>query len=131
VRLEPFNNWGTDGGYNSLESGTTNQGVIGALRFATGDKLAAQDDAAFSEGDLLANLHHPVPGRPLDGGADELGTDVALAEVFLVHKFYCPTSGLCSWPWRKQAGFVLRCCIEFVFLSFNHGNPYQMDRPAP
>jgi hypothetical protein len=69
--------------------------VIGALRFATGDKLATHDNAAFGEGDLLANLRHPVPARALDGGADELGTDVALAEVFLVHTFYWPTSGLC------------------------------------
>jgi hypothetical protein len=61
--------------------------VIGALRLATGDKLAAHDDAAFGESDLLANLHHPIPARALDCGADELGTDVALAEVFLVHVF--------------------------------------------
>ena len=69
--------------------------VIGALRFAAGNKLAAHNNAAFGEGDLLANLHHPVPTSALDGGADKLGTDVALAEVFLVHTFYWPTSGLC------------------------------------
>lgn len=59
--------------------------VVGAFGFAASDELAAHDDAAFGEGYLLANLNHPVPARVLDGGAYELGTDVALAEVFLVH----------------------------------------------
>ena len=59
--------------------------VIGALGFATGDELSANDDAALGEGDLLADLHHPVPARAFHGGADELGADVALAEVLLVH----------------------------------------------
>ena len=63
--------------------------VIGALGFAAGNELAANDDAALGEGDLLADLHHPVPARAFHGGADELGADVALAEVFLVHAVIC------------------------------------------
>ena len=60
--------------------------VIGAFGFATGDELSPDDDASLGEGDLLADLHHPVPARALHCGAYELGADIALAEVFLVHK---------------------------------------------
>jgi len=63
------------------------QDVIGTLGLATGDKLSPNDDAPLGEGHLFANLHHAVPARALDSGADELGTDVALAEVFFVHTF--------------------------------------------
>src|SRR5438876_943012 len=59
--------------------------VISALCLATGDELSPDDDAPLGEGDLLANLHHPVPARAFHCGAYELGTDIALAEVFLVH----------------------------------------------
>ena len=59
--------------------------VVGALRLAARDELAADDDAALGEADLLADLRHLVPARALDGGRDELGADVALAEVLLVH----------------------------------------------
>jgi hypothetical protein len=41
--------------------------------------------ARLSEADLLAYLHHSIPASALDCRADELGTNVALAEVFLVH----------------------------------------------
>lgn len=42
-------------------------------------------DAAHGEGHFLPNLQHSVPAHALDGGADELGTDVALTKVLLVH----------------------------------------------
>ena len=35
--------------------------VVGALRLAAGDQLAADDDAALGEADLLADLQHLVP----------------------------------------------------------------------
>ena len=59
--------------------------VVGALGFATRHKLPPDDDAPLGKVDLFANLHHPVPARAFHGGADELGADIALAEVFLVH----------------------------------------------
>ena len=40
---------------------------------------------ALGEVDLLTDLHHPVPARAFHSGANELGTDITLAEVFLVH----------------------------------------------
>jgi hypothetical protein len=54
--------------------------------------LDTNNDAFLGESDLLADLHHPVPACALDGGAYELGADIALAEVFLVHKVLlcCP-----------------------------------------
>lgn len=59
--------------------------VVSALGLAAGNELSPDDDAAFGEVDLFADLHHPVPARALYGWADELGADIALAEVFLVH----------------------------------------------
>ena len=44
---------------------------------------------SVGEIDLLADLHHPVPAGAFDGGADELGADIALAEIFLVHAVTC------------------------------------------
>ena len=67
--------------------------VIGALGFAAGDELATDDDASLGKGDLLADLHHPVPARAFDRGAYELGADIALAEVLLIHgsvAYICP-----------------------------------------
>jgi len=51
---------------------------------AAGDQPAADDDPAFGERDLLANLRQDIPARLLDSGRDKLSTDVAFAEVFLV-----------------------------------------------
>jgi hypothetical protein len=59
--------------------------VVRALCLAAGDELAADDDAALGETDLLANLRMDVPGCLLDGRGDELGTDIAFAEVLLVY----------------------------------------------
>ncbi len=59
--------------------------VIGALGLAARDQLAADDDAALGETDFLANLEHGIPSGLYDGGRDELGADVAFAEVFFVH----------------------------------------------
>ena len=77
-----------------LDNGDRNIGfviknVVGALGFAAGNELAPDNDAAFGEVDLFANLHHPVPARAFDGGAYELGADIALAEIFLVHAVIC------------------------------------------
>jgi len=63
--------------------------VIGALGFAARNKLAPDNDASLGEINLLADLHHPVPARAFHCGADELGADVALAEVFLIHAVIC------------------------------------------
>jgi hypothetical protein len=60
--------------------------VIGALRFAARHELAPDDDASLGEGDLLADLHHPVPARALHGRAGELGADISLAEVLFILK---------------------------------------------
>ena len=38
--------------------------VVGALRLAAGDQLAADDDPALGEADLLANLRHAHPSPP-------------------------------------------------------------------
>lgn len=54
------------------------------LAFPARDQLSADDDAALGKSDFLADLHHPVPARALDGRTDELGADVAFAKVFLV-----------------------------------------------
>ena len=59
--------------------------VVGAFGLAAGDQLAADDDPALGEADLLANLGHLIPARLLDGRGDELGADVAFAEELLVH----------------------------------------------
>ena len=37
--------------------------VVGALGLAARDQLAAHDDAALGEADLLADLQHLVPAR--------------------------------------------------------------------
>jgi hypothetical protein len=74
---------GLDDGYRNI--GLVIKDVIGALGFAARNELAPDNDASLGEIDLLADLHHPVPARAFDGGADELGADIALAEVFLVH----------------------------------------------
>ena len=58
---------------------------VGLLRLAARHQLAAHDDAALGEIDLLPNLHHLVPACALDGRQDELGADIALGEASLVH----------------------------------------------
>ena len=58
--------------------------VVGALGLAAGDQLAADDDAAFGEADLPANLRGFVPPGLYDGGGDVLGADVGFAERLLV-----------------------------------------------
>ena len=63
------------------------ENVVGALGLAAGDQLAADDDPAFGERDLLANLGQDIPARLLDGGRDELRADVAFAEVLFIHGF--------------------------------------------
>ena len=58
--------------------------VIGALGFTTGNKHPPNNDASLGKVDLFADLHLLVPSRAFHGGADELGADIALAEVVLV-----------------------------------------------
>jgi len=62
--------------------------VVGALGLAAGDQPAADDDPAFRERDLLANLRQDVPTRLLDGRRDEFRANVAFGEIFLVHIWY-------------------------------------------
>jgi len=50
------------------------------------DQFSADDDAPLGKSDFLADLHHPVAARALDGGTDELRADVAFAEIFLVYR---------------------------------------------
>jgi hypothetical protein len=53
--------------------------VVGPLSLASRDELAAHDDAALGEADLLADLQHFVPPGLAQGGRDVLCTDVAFA----------------------------------------------------
>ena len=62
------------------------ENVVGPLGLAARDQLAAHDDPALGEIDLLANLHHLVPPGALDGRQDELRADVAFGEASLVHR---------------------------------------------
>ncbi len=60
--------------------------VVGPLGLAAGDQLAADDDAALGEADLLADLRHLVPpGRGAPPGVMNLVQMSRLAEVLLVH----------------------------------------------
>lgn len=62
--------------------------VIGLLCLPSLDGLAADQDPALREIDLLADLVEHIPlrsTRPGDGGRDELGADVRLVEVLFVH----------------------------------------------
>ena len=72
-------------------SGLVEEDVVGLLGFAALDRLAANDDPALGEIDLLANLGHHVPLAAVDRRerGDELGADIRFGEVFLVHS---PTS---------------------------------------
>ena len=61
--------------------------VVGLLRFAALDRLAANDDTTLREVDFLAKLGHHVPlaVRGDECGGDELGADVRFGELLLVH----------------------------------------------
>jgi hypothetical protein len=59
---------------------------VGLLRLAARHELAAHDDPALGEIDLLQNLHHLVPAGALDGRQDELRADIAFGESALVHE---------------------------------------------
>jgi hypothetical protein len=72
-----------------LDEGDGNVGlvvenVVGTLGLAAGYQSAADDDPAFCERNLFANLRQDIPARLLDSGRDELSTDVAFAEAFLI-----------------------------------------------
>ena len=58
--------------------------VVGPLLLAPRVQLAAHDDAAVGEGDLLAHLGGEIPARLLQGRGDVLRADVAFRELFLV-----------------------------------------------
>ena len=68
--------------------------VIGALGFAARNQLAANDDAASGETNLFTNLPLDVPTRLDDARRNELGADIAFAEVFFVH---LPLTRLVMW----------------------------------
>ena len=59
--------------------------VVSAFLCASGVEFSPYIDAAIGEGDFLANLILNIPARCLDLGRDELGADVAFAEVFFIH----------------------------------------------
>jgi len=66
--------------------GLVTEDVVSPLGLAPADQLPAHDDATLGETDLLADLRHLVPACLAQGRGDELGTNVALAQVFLTHK---------------------------------------------
>ena len=55
--------------------------VVGALGLAARDELAANDDAALGEADFLADLRIASQPARYQGGRDELGANVAFAEL--------------------------------------------------
>ena len=59
--------------------------VVGALRLAAADQLAADDDAALGEADLFPDLRHHIPSRPAHGRRDELCADVTFAEASFIY----------------------------------------------
>jgi hypothetical protein len=65
------------------DAGLVVKDVISPLWFATGVKLAANDDPTLGEINLFTNLIHQVPLiASREGGRDEFRANVALAEVF-------------------------------------------------
>ena len=61
------------------------ENIISTFLCATGVEFSPDIDPSIGEGDFLANLVLDVPARCLDLGRDELGADVAFAEIFFVH----------------------------------------------
>lgn len=59
---------------------------VGLLRLAARYQLAAHDDPALGEIDLLPDLQHLVPSGALDSGQDELCADVAFGEAPFIHR---------------------------------------------
>jgi len=97
--------------------------IICALGLASGNELTSDDDAPFGEVDLLSNLHHPVPARAFDGGADELGTDIAFAEVFLVHTLVERFS-ISPGPKTQEARLLYPCLLQTRY--FIEGEPTRL-----
>ena len=60
--------------------------IVGPLCLAPADQLAAHDDAALGEAELLEDLRYLVPPCLAQGRGDELGADVTLAQIFLIHE---------------------------------------------
>jgi hypothetical protein len=60
--------------------------MVSMLGPTAAHELAADNDAAPGETNLLADLQHLVPTRLAQGRRDELGADVAFAEALFVHK---------------------------------------------
>jgi hypothetical protein len=71
--------------YSQRYAGLVIEQVVGALGFAAGRELAANNDAAFGERNLLADLAHQVPLRARERRRDKLCADIAFAEAFLVN----------------------------------------------
>ena len=63
------------------------ENVVGSLLLAARVNLATHIDSPVREANLLANLRVDVPPRRDNARRDELRTDVALAQAFLVHDF--------------------------------------------
>lgn len=60
------------------------QDVVGSLRLTARHELSTNDNSSLGKRNLFADLRGPIPSALLKRGADELGTNVALAEVFLL-----------------------------------------------
>ena len=73
---------------------------VGLLGLAARDQLAANDDPALGEIDLLANLQHLIPAGAFDGGQDELRADVAFGEASFVHADQRPVRSCMLHPLR-------------------------------
>src|ERR1019366_7237820 len=68
------------------DAGLKIQEVIGTLRYSACRKLAAHDNPALGEEDLLADLAHQVPIGGDQRRGDELGTYVTLIVGFLIKR---------------------------------------------
>jgi hypothetical protein len=79
--------------------------VIGALGFTTGNKHPPNNDASLGKVALFADLNLLVPSRAFHGGADELGADIALAEVVLVRTDFVQPL-ICANPKKNRAAFL-------------------------
>ena len=67
-------------------NGFVEEKIVGLFGFAALDRLAANDDAAFGEVDLLAKLGHHVPLTAVwadNRGSDEFRADVGFGEFLL------------------------------------------------
>jgi hypothetical protein len=105
--------------------------VIRALGLSASDHLAADDNAALREADFLAKLRDLVPASLTEGRRDELGADVALAELLLVHRRVEASQSLARQVYprrlapqqRHVAGGRVPRSVAIVFIGVTRSNP--------